>query len=493
MTTLDTRTRSQRSPRRSGWPLPRIVAILGALALLLAACPADDDEQQADEPAAEEPAAEEPAQISIIENAAVGGKNNATAEWLTDDVIPAFEEMMREEQGREVSVEFVTTGIDDDDYKSRLALDLRVGEGADLMGFDQFWVAEFHAAGFVAPLREIVGDAVDDWDGWDRIPEAVQGSFEIGGERFGLPAGTDGRTIFYRRDLLEQAGLPGDWQPTSWEDVLDAARTIQDELPDVTPLQVNAGTSMGEATTLQGIMLILLGTGAELYDDDAGQWLGNTPEFREMLGFFEQVYLEEGLGDAELQLQVEARDRTFEMFANGEIAILMEGDFFWRSVITPEDGLWPIENRDEVTGWALIPAREPGAGIRGQDFVSASGGTGRIINPNTAHPDVAWEFMKFLGGAEMTRAFVEREPRITSREDVNQEVIDDPMLSFIADEVLPITWYRPGFEEYPEVSRLLQEVVEDLVAGRASLEETAQNYDQQLRELVGDDNVRTEE
>lgn len=463
----------------------QLLALLGALALAMAACPPEVEED-------EEPVGEGPAEISVIENAAVGGKNHETAAWYTEEVIPAFEEMMQEEHGRDVTVEFVSTGIDDEDYKSRLALDLRVGEGADIMGFDQFWVAEFHAAGYVAPLREIVGDEVDDWEGWDQIPEAVQGSFELEGERFGLPAGTDGRVIFYRTDVLEQAGLDADWQPESWDDVLETARTIQEELPDIVPLQVNAGSAMGEATTMQGILPILLGTGAELYDDEAGEWIGDTPEFREMLSFYETVY-EEGLGDADLQLQVEARDRSFELFSNGELAILIESDWFWRDVTAPgEEGLWPVENRDEVMGHTRIPAREPGAGIRGQDFVSASGGTGRIINPNTEHPDVAWEFMKFMGGEEMTRTFVEREPRITQRDDVNEAALDDPMLAFIAQEILPITWYRPGFEEYPKVSQLLQETVENLVAGRATLEETAAQYDQRLRDIVGEDNVRTE-
>ncbi|PJI51634.1 hypothetical protein CTI14_56310, partial [Methylobacterium radiotolerans] len=32
-------------------------------------------------------------------------------------------------------------------------------------------------------------------------------------------------------------------------------------------------------------------------------------------------------------------------------------------------------------GWAKIPAEAPGKGVNGQDFVSMSGGSGEIINP----------------------------------------------------------------------------------------------------------------
>ena len=434
------------------------------------------------------PADGEAVNISILENAVRGGKNAATAEWLFEDVIPAFEEQMAAD-GTNVSVELIEGGAGDEDYKTRLALDLRSGAGADILGFDQFWLSEFAAAGYLAPLTEIVGPQIDDWEGWNAIPEAVQGSLVLDDQRYGVPFGTDGRVLFYNKDLFEQAGLPTDWQPTSWDEILEAGRTLQSELPDVTPLQFNAGQSMGEATTLQGFIPILLGTGIELYDDG---WVGNTPGMQDALGFFDTVY-GEGLGNADLQLRADARDRSFEMFANGEIAVLAESDYFWRSVVTPEDGLFPMENRDEVVGYTRIPAQEPGAGIRGQDFVSASGGTGRVMNPNTEHPEVAWEFLKYLGSEEAVQAFVEREPRITARTDVNEAALEgQPMLQYIAEEVLPITWYRPGFEAYPQVSTAIQETVEDVVADRSSVEEAAGQWESRLTEIVGEDEIRSD-
>ncbi len=439
----------------------------------------DDDGTSADLP-------EGPVTLSISENAAVGGKNAATAEWITEDVIPSFESMM-EEQGVDVTVEFVPAASGDEDYKTRLALDLRSGAGPDVIGFDQFWVAEFDAADYAAPLAEIVGPEIEDWEGWDAIPEAVQGSFVLNDQKYGIPFGTDGRVIYYRKDLFEQAGLPTDWQPTSWQDIIDAGRTLQEELPDVTPLQFNAGVSYGEATTLQGFVPILLGAGVEPYQDDA--WTGATEAMTQALGFYDTIF-GEGLADTDLQLLANGREQSFEQFANGQIAVLAEGDYFWRSVIAPDGGQFPVENVEDVVGYAKIPAMEPGAGIRGQDFVSASGGTGRILNPNTEAPQVAWELMKWMGSEEMVSAFAEREPRITARTDVNETALQDqPMLQFISDEVLPITWYRPGFETYPQVSTLIQETVESVARDRATAEKAASSYESELQGIVGADNV----
>lgn len=40
------------------------------------------------------------------------------------------------------------------------------------------------------------------------------------------------------------------------------------------------------------------------------------------------------------------------------------------------------------------------------------------------------------------------QPRITARDDVNAEILaDDPLLAYIAEEVLPVTHYRPAFAE----------------------------------------------
>jgi multiple sugar transport system substrate-binding protein len=458
----------------------RVAAAFLAPLLILAACGGDDDAPEDTPEAGEAPEpSDEPVHLTISHNAV---RPDIVAVWIEDWVIPEFEQMMAD-QGREVTVEHIEGGIDD--YKTQLALDLSVGEGPDVTSFDQFWTAEFAAAGLVAPLSELVGPVADEWDGWDQIPEAVAGSLDVDGQRYGIPAGTDGRTLFYRKDLFEEAGLPADWQPTSWDDVLEAARTIQSELDDVIPMQLNAATG-DEATTLQGFIPILLGTGGDVYAD--GVWQGDTPQLRDALEFYTTVYGED-LADTDMQLLADWRDRSFEAFSDGRLAMLIESDWLWRSVIAPE-GNFPLDDREDNVGWALIPAQQPGSGIRNQDFVSASGGTGRIINPNTDHPLEAWELLSFMASFEAQSEWVLREPRITGRNDVNETgIADDPMLTFVAEEVLPLTWYRPGFEEYPQVSEAIQLMLENIVAGRSTVDEAASEFHSTLEGIVGADNV----
>ncbi|MFD2351773.1 hypothetical protein ACFSTC_24610 [Nonomuraea ferruginea] len=106
-----------------------------------------------------------------------------------------------------------------------------------------------------------------------------------------------------------------------------------------TPIQINAGTAMGEATTMQGVLPLLVGAGAEIYSQ--GKWTGASQAMKDVLGFYERIYGGSGLGDPKLQQEAKGRDKSFTQFADGKIAILLEGDYFWRSVIEPNAGVAP--------------------------------------------------------------------------------------------------------------------------------------------------------
>lgn len=452
------------------------IALAAAGALVFTGCSGDSGEDE-----------NGPVTLTITANAITGGKNAAEADWVTDWVIPEFEAAM-EEEGEDVTVEFEPQGVDDENYKTKIALDLQSGEGADIIGMDGIWVGEFAEAGYIKPLSDVGGDAVDGWVGWDQIPEAVQNAVSFDGDRYGVPQGADGRVLYYNKDLFEQAGLPADWQPESWDDVLEAGTALK-KLDGVTPIQLNAGTAMGEATTMQGMLPALVGTGEQVYEDE--KWVGATDGMRDVLDLYKTIYVDEKLGDAVLQQEAAGRDTSFQMFAANQIGILLEGDYFWRSVINPEEGVGtaPMANRDEVVGYTKIPAIEPGDGINGQDFVSMSGGTGRVLNPNSDHPELAWELLAFMNSKEAYEARNKGTISITPRTDVNDEILaEDPMLTYVSEEVLPITAYRPPLAAYPQVSTAMQQASLDVVSG-TSVDDALATYVDSLKDIVGDDAV----
>lgn len=411
-----------------------------------------------------------------------GGVNSTLVDWLKGDVFPTFEAAMAE-QGRNVTVELVEFGGGDEQLKEQYALDLGVGAGYDVFAFDGFWVPEFVDAGLLKPLDEVAGDVVKEWEGWGHISSGIQGILGYQGDLYGIAAGTDVRQIFYRRDIFEEAGIEVPWQPTSWEEILATARTLK-EAGVETPLQVNAGTAMGEATTMQGWDMVLLGAGEHMYDFEQGKWIVSSPAILNALKFYDTVYNQEELGDARMQLVADGRDRSFAEFAEGNIAMLVEGDWFWRSAILNQ---MDQATRDEVVTWAKMPAMEPGMGYEGQDFVTISGGTGWVLNPNSDHPEEAWALLAHMSSQDMQIVWEEMNPRINFRDDV--PVAGDEVMSAMADALLPLTTVRPMLPEYPKVSYEAQLMTERVVSGEMSPEEAMQAYADAVIELVGEENV----
>ncbi len=422
--------------------------------------------------------------LSIASNAIAGGKNDQEAKWMTDYVIPTFTKAMKA-KGVTATVKFQPSGVDDEKYKAKVSLDLKTKSGADVVALDGIWVGEFAQAGYIQPLDKVVGASASQWEGWAQIPKPVQANTSFEDKAYGIPTGTDGRVLYYNKKLFAQAGLPTDWAPKSWADIL-AAGTALKKLPGIDPLQINAGTAMGEATTMQGVLPLLAGTGTEIYKD--GKWQGNTQQVRDVLSFYRDIY-STGLGNPAFQQAAKGRDESFAAFAAGKVGVLLEGDYFWRSILNPKGGDAPMAGRDTDVGYALIPAQKPGSGLRAQDSVSMSGGSGYFLNPNTKFPAQAWELLTVMSSPDALKALLDGAARITARTDVNKEVLAaDPMLSLVSEKVLPLTAYRPGEAVYPQVSAALQQATADIVSGKSAADAAAA-YQKAVEKAVGADKV----
>jgi multiple sugar transport system substrate-binding protein len=221
-----------------------------------------------------------------------------------------------------------------------------------------------------------------------------------------------------------------------------------------------------------------------MYDFDQNKWIVSSPAILDALNFYKTVYVDEKLGDARMQLAADGRDQSFAAFAEGKIAMLVEGDFFWRSAILNQID---ADTRNAEVSWAKMPAETPGMGYKGQDFVTISGGTGWVINPNTDHPAEAWALLAFMSSQDAQLEFEQINPRINFRDDV--PVANDPVMSAMADALLPVTTVRPLLPDYPKVSAEAQLMTERVVSGEMSPEEAMQAYDEAVTEIVGEENV----
>ncbi|AHK45347.1 extracellular solute-binding protein [Ensifer adhaerens] len=424
-------------------------------------------------------------ELNITCRCVVGGVNSGMAEWIENKVIPAFTAKMKAE-GKDVTVKLNQFGGEDEQLTQQLALDFSTGAGPDVSGFDGFLIPSFVQGGLLKSLEEVAGADVNAWEGWSHISDGTKALMSYQGKPYGIALGTDARMIFVRKDLFQKAGLDAaTWQPKSWDELLDAARKIKAAAPDSFPLQLNAGVSMGEATTMQGYWMALLGTGEQV-TDDAGKYIVSSQGILDTLKLYKTIYVDDKLGDQRAQLLADGRNRTFANFRDGKTAMLVEGDWFYRSVTAP-DAEFAVADRDNVMTWKKMPAAQPGKGLRGQDFVTMSGGTGFVINPHTDAPKESWELLSFMNSQEQLTAFQEIQPAIRIRNDVT--IPNSPFLTETAEVLLPITTARPNDANYNKVSTEIQRMTESVVSGELSPEDAMAQYKAAVIAIVGEENT----
>jgi multiple sugar transport system substrate-binding protein len=456
------------------------VLALGVASLLLTACVGNNKTSSN----STRNASAKTVSLRISANDVVGGKNAAEAGWIQNYVIPGFEKAEKA-KGVNVKVSFQGSGVQDTDYLTKLELGLKTNTAADIDSSDGIWLGELQGAGYIKPLTKVVGPTVNSWSGWKQIPASVKGNMEVAGQVYGIPQGTDGRVLYFNKKLFAQAGLPANWQPKSWNDILAAGRALK-KISGVTPIQLDAGVPMGEATTTQGFLPLLAGTSdSSVYNPSTKKWQGATPQVTAALNFYSQIY-GAGLGDPKLQEDQDGRNESFTEFSQNKIGILLESDYLWRSIICPQKSICnstAMSDRNSEVGFAYIPNQNGGK------YVSISGGGGWILNPGTKYPQQAWDLMTYMNSEAAVYTEAKNDIRITARQDVNNQLLkNDPLLSFISQKVLPVTQYRPSSSSYNAVSTAIQQATADVVSGK-SAKQAASTYQASLSKIVGAANV----
>lgn len=130
-----------------------------------------------------------------------------------------------------------------DDYSTKLQLQMRSPRTSpDLVYEDTFLINSDIEAGYLRPLDEYISA----WPEWNNFVDTAKAAGRaLDGKTYGIPTGTDTRGIWFNKEILARAGLPAEWQPTTWNDLLTAARAIKAAVPDVIPPQHLRGHAAG--------------------------------------------------------------------------------------------------------------------------------------------------------------------------------------------------------------------------------------------------------
>ncbi|MET8473667.1 extracellular solute-binding protein [Streptomyces sp. NPDC006422] len=383
-------------------------------------------------------------------------------------------------------VQIVPVTASENDYYTKIQLMMRSPSTApDLVYEDTALINSDIASGYLKPLDDYVAK----WADWDKFAKPAKSavSSPTDGKTYGVPDDTDTRGIWYNQDLLKKAGIKTPWQPKSWQDLLDTARTLKKKLPGVVPMNLYTGQAGGEQSTMQGFEMLLYGTqgaGDSLYDAKKKKWIVGSQGFKDALKFVHTVY-DEDLGlDKSTALGPNAGTEVgTKLLPKGKLAINIDGSWMANNWLKTGPSPWPEWSKSMKS--AAMPTQHGQAPGK----VSMSGGWAWSIPSKAKNPDLAWQFVEAIKNRENSVKWKVIESTTAVRTDVASDptyLNATPTNKFFTD-LVKYTHFRPALPKYPQVSNAITKAMESVTTGQHSVADAAKTYDQDVATAVGPD------
>jgi multiple sugar transport system substrate-binding protein len=372
------------------------------------------------------------------------------------------------------------------DYYTKIDLMMRSASTApDLVKEDSFLVGSDATAGYLTPLNKYLATWPEYKQQW--YP-GMQSITTFKGQNYGVMNGTDVRGIWYNKDIFKKAGLPTNWQPKNWQDILNAAKTIKAKVPGVIPLNLYSGIPMDEASSMQGFEMLLYGTKDPLYDYKTNKWVASSPGFQDALKFVQTVYNPKDLlgPTSDIALSGLAGNTiSQQLLPKGKLAIDIDGS--WVPSTWASSGAAPWPQWQKVMGMAKMPTEFGQA----PHFVTLSGGWAYSISAKSAHPDEAFKVLQAANTRDNLALFDVLVGNIGVRKDESTvpSYASVPMNPFFTS-LVAFTQFRPGFPAYPKISNQIDLAMENVMSG-TSVKDAMSYYADAVKGIAGTANVET--
>jgi multiple sugar transport system substrate-binding protein len=254
-----------------------------------------------------------------------------------------------------VKIEVVEYPAPEKDYLTKLLTELGAGNAPDIFnvphGPD---VSDVVAAGYAAPITT----ELKAWEGYSQ-------SFDVGkamatgkdGQIYALPAMLDVMQLYYRRDILEKAGISIE-QPKTWAELLDRAKQIKAKT-GAYGLLFPAGATWGTGSFEEGFRLLILGTSTPQIATDDGKLNLTGKGIKDSFGFYADL-INNDLMPIQPLLEPEPWVvPKYEMFPAGKLVATTGGS--WGYIYDwGAQSKNPIPDVTHVVGTWEIPAEKGG-------------------------------------------------------------------------------------------------------------------------------------
>lgn len=401
--------------------------------------------------------------------------------WIMD----TYEKWDRKD---EVEIELQAIVANDSDYFTKIQTQMQdPSTSPDIFLEDTFQLNTDGAAGYVADLTSYVAG----WEDWNTgIIEALkEGTKGADGNTYAVPISTDVRGLGYNKDVMEQAGLGRDWQPESWQDILDACEAIKTNCDDdVVPIWFACSNTEAEATTMNTFSMLLYGTGETLVDESTGVWNMTGQGIVDSLKFIETCKTNGYIGTLSEVFDASDWEYANKYMSTAKLGMYLNGSWGYADYLST--GSYPMENYTDETltdalGFAQMPKQNGGG------YVTMSGGWSWAVAENSDQKDDGFAFITELMKPENYITYLVGSGNLAVRNDM--DAFSEYQSKLYVEEATAMSetaYFRPHNENYSKVSSYIYEMVDTIVRNGTSIEDAMASMKASVVSVVGADKVQ---
>ncbi len=314
----------------------------------------------------------------------------------------------------------------------------------DVMAADVPWAPEFAAAGWLLPLEDRLTDKEDFFEG-AFLGTTYEGSI------YAIPWFIAAGVLYYRQDLLEEAGID---PPETFDELISAAQALQNE---------NRYGFIWQGAQYEGLVCdwleIYWGMGGRILDED-GNFVADKAIMADSMQLMQDFIHKHNITPTAVTTWKENEGQAIFADDRGVFFRAWPGNFGYLS--DPETS--------KIAGKVGI---KPMVHAPGQSSAATLGTWNLAISKYSKHPDAAWEFVEFMTNYESqkTKALMSGNPPSRKSTYDDEELLEK--FPHYADyfDVFEGALPRPVTPVYPEMS---VDVLQPNIASVLNREKTAQ-------------------